>query len=211
VWATGANVLLADTTCYGGNGRNSTVSFAYCVSPPTSGGPALRSDSSTVLVMKRCLLYGGSAGGAYFPCPPATNGAAVEGGGVRVTRDCTLQGAAPGATLISNLPSLASPGVATRGQPVTLTFAGAPGTWLLTYLDAAHAHLALPGIDGPLLLTPAAVSIQLLAIGAAGTLPLTLPVPVDPALRDQMVYCQAVAIVLPAAVSLTNVGDLRIR
>jgi hypothetical protein len=53
---------------------------------------------------------------------------------------------------------------------------------------------------------------MLLGIGANGSAPLTLNVPVDPGLADQFVFFQGVALPpSPASPSLTGLGDLRIR
>jgi hypothetical protein len=84
-------------------------------------------------------------------------------------------------------------------------------TWEWDGSDAGHGHLALPGIDGPFLLTAGAAPL-LLRIGANGSAPLILHVPVDAGLADQFVFFQGVPLPpSPASPSLTGLGDLRIR
>jgi len=146
-------------------------------------------------------------------CPPGANGHAIGGPGThRVASDCVLAGSTENLVTIPPLPEIVSPGLATRGMPVTLTLRALPGSVMLLYLDRAHQHLALPGIDGPLLVSLAAIPVGLQSVGAGGSAPLVLPVPPDPLLRDELVFFQGVtfqpSVPLP---SLTNVGDLRIR
>jgi hypothetical protein len=146
-------------------------------------------------------------------CPPGANGHALGGPGThRVASDCVLTGSTQNLVTIPPLPEIASPGIATRGLPVTLTLRALPGSVLLLYVDRAHQHLALPGIDGPMLVSLAAIPAGLQSVGAGGSTPLVLQVPQDPLLRDQLVFFQGVAfrpgMPLP---SLTNAGDLRIR
>jgi hypothetical protein len=164
--------------------------------------------------MARCRFKAGLSGGTSGPCQPAPHGFAIESSAapVRFTADCSVSGNTQGSSRIPALPAIASPGSVARGSPLTLTFSGNPGTAVLVYLDASHGHLPLPGIDGPFLLSLNPVPLPLLMIGASGSLPLTLPVPMDPAIANLFLLFQGVALdPQKTAPSLTNPGDVRIR
>jgi hypothetical protein len=131
----------------------------------------------------------------------------------RVTTDCTLGGGMVSATSIAPIPFLVSPGRAPLGGQADLVLRGPAGTVALLLFHAVHGHVTLPWAEGAALLPPesAWVLVQL-AIGTSGSLPLTFPVPNDPALRDQFAFFQAIALTPSASrPSLTNLGDFRLR
>jgi hypothetical protein len=201
--ATDTQLLVHQSAVQGGLGG-----FPYLQGIGAAGGAALLArGSGASLVMGGGSLAGGQ-GTATAP-----NGAAADSSPVQaqITSDVTLQGALRGAVLVGALPALASPGVATRGAPVTLQLSGPPGTLVLPYLDGRHGHQLLPGIGQPFLLSLAAVPLPVQVL-VGGTHPWTLQVPADAALADLIVLFQGVA-VLPATqtVTLTNLGDLRLR
>jgi hypothetical protein len=211
VAATGSVVHAFHSAFSGGRGGSGRC-LPWVPGADGNGGDGIVSDGE-VLLMAGCALDGGAAAAMVF-CTPGTPGLAVRATGpsARVTSDCILNGGTAQVTMLPPLPAAVSPGVVARGNVATLTFSGTPGTVLWLYLDRTHGFLPLPGIDGPLLLTPTAIGLRLLAVGGSGSTPVPLAVPNDPSLANLLLFFQGVAFEVGRPLpSLTNLADLRIR
>jgi hypothetical protein len=191
---------------YGGNQANWPL-------PPGAGGDGGSVDRPA-LFMSGCVITGGRAGTGLY-CSPVPNGFSVRTTSVlpsRVTADSTLGSPGSNVVVISSIPSLRTRVAAGMPSPIFVDAFGVPGTFLQLYLDGVHGYTPIPGIDGPFLLTPAAVPLFLLIVGASGLATVPLMVPPDPALRHEVFFLQGAAL-QPAAPlpSLTELGELRIR
>jgi hypothetical protein len=203
-------VFAARTQCLGGDGGLGRGGFNQCPGPGVGGTGAWV--DSVALFMDGCTLRGGRTSN-QIGCPIAGDGPALNSAGptAHVTQDAIIQGALLNALLIPPLTAISSPGSGTRGTTATLTINGPAGTIVLMHFDRLHDHLVLSGVDGPWLLTGRAVGLALLGIGSNGTLLMPLAIPNDLALRNQWAFFQAVAVTPTQQVSLTSLGDLRIR
>ena len=201
--STDSALLVAHSVLQGGLGG-----FPFQLGPGAPGGAALLARGSGArLVMAGGQLAGGLGTGG------APGGAAVDSSPLpaEVTTDVLLQGAVTGILALAPLTTLAATPVVPRGQAATLTVGGAPGTFVLPFFDLIHGHQVLAGLGQPLLVSFAAVPLNLVQIGPGGVLQLNLPVPADASLAHLRVLFQAVAAPGSGPASLTNLADVHIQ
>jgi hypothetical protein len=156
-----------------------------------NGGDALMVGNGVALALGGCQLRGA----------PGSSGALGAGragwsarGNVRHTNDTLLVGPAPTAGAIADRPVVSGPGAVLVGTNVTWNVGGAPGmaVWLGLDLDFTYDPAAVA--DSVLVLTPGAVLLAPLRLGALGTATHTVPVPNVPALRYVELFAQTAAI-----------------
>jgi hypothetical protein len=200
----GGSVLVAECTANGGPGGSGSGGW-----PGAPGGPGIAMVGGDLLV----FAGSGAGGGPGTGAGPAVAGDRHFPAATRVTTDCSLAGGMQSAMSIPPIPYLVSSGTARLGGQADLTLRGPAGTVALLFFHAIHQHVTLPWAEGAVLLPlDTALALVQLAIGTSGSVPLTFPVPTEPALRDRFAFFQAIAMTpFASRPSLTNLGDFRLR
>ena len=89
---------------------------------------------------------------------------------------------------------------------------GPPGTVMILHFDSRHGNVPIPGFAVPFLLNTGVIPGPILTIGANGSTLFILTLPVDPFWKNKFLFFQGVAVQpQPGPITLTNLGDLRMR
>jgi hypothetical protein len=204
-------LFAAATSFTGGAGSPGFVHDRVCHPGGYGGAGASIEDSVHNLFMAGSRITQGFSG-ANAGCGTGTNGSGIDliRSAALMTSDSLVVGPASPMPRIPVLAAVTSPDVVVRGSPLTLTFSGAPGTTLLPLVDGSLGLLPVAGLFVPLLVTPAAAPLLPMVVGTTGSIPLTIQIPADPALQDQIFLFQALAFDA-GRLTLTNPESVRIR
>lgn len=210
--ASASSVILSECTVLGGNGNFGTIAGG-------SGGAAVSLDDSTGWASASVLTGGAAGAGGSFHGVP---GDGVHGA-MRVGEDCMVSGGAAigggtglaltgGAVGIPATTFLQAPVEAGLGKTVSFAWTGPPDTGVLALAAARPGHLAVAGFEGVFLLDPTTVvPWTVFGLPMSGANTSTLSIPRNPALREHDVFVQGVAIEPGGRLTLTGLGDLRVR
>jgi hypothetical protein len=103
------------------------------------------------------------------------------------------------------------PAELTQGVPDAVVALGPPLGVLLLLLDSDNGHLAVPGFEHRLLLTPRLLAGPVLQLDAAGRSIWPFTLPPDPWWRNRFLFLQGLTFDAVLRPALTELADARMR